>query len=92
MIISYQFGNIIAARWIAAANRLKSLKSLGEGFVCVSSADNLNDFLSVFRKKPVAERAAEVDKIKDVLGRKFIVSPNPQYGDWEGAINNFVIY
>jgi len=58
----------------------------------VSSADNLNDFLSVFRKKPAAERAAEVDKIKDVLGRKFIVFPNPQHGDWEGAIYNFVIY
>ena len=48
--------------------------------------DNLNDFLSVFRKKPVAERSAEVDKIKDEWGRKFIVFPNPQYGDWEGAI------
>ena len=48
--------------------------------------DNLNDFLSVFRKKPVAERAAEVDKIMDMWGSKFIVFPNPQYGDWEGAI------
>ncbi len=48
--------------------------------------DNLNDFLSVFRKKPVSERSAEVDKIKDMWGRKFIVFPNPQYGDWEGAI------
>ena len=48
--------------------------------------DNLNDFLSVFRKKPVVERSAEVDKIKDEWGRKFIVFPNPQYGDWVGAI------
>jgi 5'-nucleotidase (lipoprotein e(P4) family) len=50
--------------------------------------DNLNDFLSVFRKKPVGERLAEVDKIKDMWGRKFIVFPNPLYGDWEGAIYN----
>ena len=48
--------------------------------------DNLNDFLSVFRKKSVAERAAEVDKIKDQWGTKFILLPNPTYGDWEGAI------
>jgi 5'-nucleotidase (lipoprotein e(P4) family) len=48
--------------------------------------DNLNDFLSVFRKKPVAERLAEVDKIEDMWGQKFIVFPNPLYGDWEGAI------
>ena len=48
--------------------------------------DNLNDFLSVFRKKPIDVRFAETDKIKDVWGKKFIVFPNPQYGDWEGAI------
>jgi 5'-nucleotidase (lipoprotein e(P4) family) len=48
--------------------------------------DNLNDFLSVFRKKSVADRLAEVDKIKDMWGNKFIVLPNPTYGEWEGAI------
>ena len=48
--------------------------------------DNLNDFLSVFRKKSIEERFAETDKIKDQWGRKFIVLPNPTYGDWEGAI------
>lgn len=48
--------------------------------------DNLNDFLSVFRKKPVDVRAAEVDKIKEEWGKKFIVFPNPMYGDWVGAI------
>ncbi len=48
--------------------------------------DNLNDFLSVFAKKSVADRAAEVDKINDMWGKKFIVLPNPTYGDWEGAI------
>jgi 5'-nucleotidase (lipoprotein e(P4) family) len=50
--------------------------------------DNLADFLSVFRKKPVDGRFAETDKIKDLWGKKFIVFPNPQYGDWEGAIYN----
>jgi predicted secreted acid phosphatase len=30
--------------------------------------DNLNDFLSVFRKKSVADRLAEVDKINDMWG------------------------
>ena len=54
--------------------------------IAVLLGDNLNDFLSVFRKKPIDVRAAEVDKIKDMWGKKFIVFPNPQYGDWEGAI------
>jgi 5'-nucleotidase (lipoprotein e(P4) family) len=48
--------------------------------------DNLNDFLSVFAKKSVADRLAEVDKIKEMWGQKFIVLPNPTYGEWEGAI------
>ena len=48
--------------------------------------DNLNDFLSVFRKKPIDVRSAEVDKVKETWGKKFIVFPNPMYGDWVGAI------
>ena len=48
--------------------------------------DNLNDFLSAFRKKPIEGRFAETDKVKDMWGKKFIVFPNPMYGDWEGAV------
>jgi len=48
--------------------------------------DNLNDFLSVFRKKPIDGRFAETDKIKGMWGKKFIVFPNPMYGDWEGTV------
>jgi 5'-nucleotidase (lipoprotein e(P4) family) len=48
--------------------------------------DNLNDFMSVFAKKSVEDRFAETDKVKDEWGKKFIVLPNPSYGDWEGSI------
>ena len=48
--------------------------------------DNLNDFLSVFAKKSVIDRLTEVDKIKEMWGHKFIVLPNPTYGEWEGSI------
>jgi 5'-nucleotidase (lipoprotein e(P4) family) len=48
--------------------------------------DNLNDFLSAFRNKPIDARFAETDKVKDMFGKKFIVFPNPAYGDWEGAV------
>ena len=48
--------------------------------------DNLNDFLSVFAKKSVADRFAETDKIKEEWGKMFIMFPNPQYGEWEGSI------
>ena len=54
--------------------------------IALFMGDNLNDFLSVFRKKSVDDRSAEVDKIKETWGKKFILVPNPMYGDWEGAV------
>ncbi|MCD6104463.1 MAG: 5'-nucleotidase, lipoprotein e(P4) family [Thermosipho sp. (in: Bacteria)] len=51
--------------------------------------DNLNDFSSVFRHKATQERNALVDEMKDKWGTKFIVLPNPIYGDWEGAVYNY---
>ena len=51
--------------------------------------DNLNDFDNIFRKKGVDERLASVDMVKDEFGTKFIVLPNPMYGDWEGAVYDY---
>jgi len=51
--------------------------------------DNLNDFSNVFERKTVADRFSEVDKVKDVWGKKFIVLPNVMYGDWESAIYEY---
>lgn len=51
--------------------------------------DNLNDFTSAFANKSVEERFMETDKIKADFGTKFIVIPNPVYGDWEGAIYKY---
>jgi len=51
--------------------------------------DNLNDFAKDFEKKSVEERFAEVDKVRDLWGKKYIVFPNPMYGDWESAIYDY---
>jgi 5'-nucleotidase (lipoprotein e(P4) family) len=48
--------------------------------------DNLNDFDNIFRKKNLDDRASAVDQVKDQFGSKFIVLPNPIYGDWEGGV------
>ena len=34
----------------------------------------------------VEERFAETDKIKNQWGTRFIMLPNPTYGEWEGAV------
>ncbi|MBL7994220.1 5'-nucleotidase, lipoprotein e(P4) family [bacterium] len=51
--------------------------------------DNLNDFTYIFEKKSVTERFDGVEKMKDQWGRKFIILPNPIYGDWEEAIYDY---
>ena len=51
--------------------------------------DNLNDFSEIFEKESVSDRAASVDKLRKEFGNKFIVTPNPMYGEWEGALYNY---
>jgi 5'-nucleotidase (lipoprotein e(P4) family) len=48
--------------------------------------DNLNDFAQVFEQKTVAGRIAAVEQNRDKFGTRYIVLPNPMYGDWESAI------
>lgn len=51
--------------------------------------DNLNDFSDVFERRSVKDRAAEVDRLKEEFGKRFIVLPNPFYGEWEGAVYGY---
>jgi 5'-nucleotidase (lipoprotein e(P4) family) len=48
--------------------------------------DNLNDFNDDFAGKSIGDRAAQVDRERAEFGARFIVVPNPMYGDWEKAI------
>ncbi len=45
--------------------------------------DNLSDFTSKFRVPSTQKRNALADQLQDDFGKKFIVLPNPMYGDWE---------
>jgi 5'-nucleotidase (lipoprotein e(P4) family) len=51
--------------------------------------DNLNDFTGLFEKKSVAERSLIVENNKKQFGDKFIILPNPMYGDWENAVYDY---
>lgn len=48
--------------------------------------DNLNDFGDATYHKPNAERRQFVQANSQAFGKKFIVLPNPNYGDWEGGL------
>lgn len=51
--------------------------------------DNLNDFSDVFEGKDPAGRIAEVEKLAKEFGHRFIVLPNPLYGDFEDSIYRY---
>jgi 5'-nucleotidase (lipoprotein e(P4) family) len=52
--------------------------------------DDLNDFAEVFENsKTVAGRAAASDRYKEEFGKRFIVLPNPMYGNWESAMYGY---
>ncbi|SRR5258706_1475906 len=51
--------------------------------------DNLNDFMQIFERKNISDRFAATDKVKDEWGKKFIVLPNPTYGEWENTIYDY---
>jgi 5'-nucleotidase (lipoprotein e(P4) family) len=51
--------------------------------------DNLDDMSGVFERKSVADRFAEVDKVRQWWGTKYIALPNAMYGTWENAIYDY---
>jgi 5'-nucleotidase (lipoprotein e(P4) family) len=52
--------------------------------------DDLNDFSDVFENsKTVDSRIAASDRFKEEFGKRFIVLPNPMYGNWESAIYGY---
>ena len=50
--------------------------------------DNFNDFASRTRVPPEA-RVRSAERYHDMWGRKWFMLPNPDYGDWEGALWDF---
>jgi predicted secreted acid phosphatase len=57
--------------------------------VVLYMGDNLNDFLTDFAGLGVEERFAVTDSYMADFGSKFIVMPNPMYGEWELALFDY---
>lgn len=63
-------------------------KTLQKGYIpVVYIGDNLNDFSSEPYHKDNNERRNFVTRNHSNFGTKFIVLPNPSYGDWEGGLD-----
>ena len=58
--------------------------------VVLLMGDDLNDFAEVFEKSKTVDSRIEVaERNKSSFGTRFIVLPNPMYGDWENAIYDY---
>ncbi|MCO6497345.1 MAG: 5'-nucleotidase, lipoprotein e(P4) family [Chitinophagaceae bacterium] len=55
--------------------------------MCVG--DNLNDMSGEYEKKTTAQRFAQTNKDLSAFGRRYIVLPNPSYGEWENAVYQY---
>jgi 5'-nucleotidase (lipoprotein e(P4) family) len=51
--------------------------------------DNMNDFSFLFEKKTSDERDKVADTFSTDFGNRFIVLPNPVYGDWESSLYDY---
>ncbi|MVN90307.1 5'-nucleotidase, lipoprotein e(P4) family [Mucilaginibacter aquatilis] len=67
--------------------RLNVLKGYDIVLLC---GDNLPDFDAVYDNHPTEQKRNEATaKLSGKFGSKYIILPNPSYGDWEGALFNF---
>ena len=68
--------------------RFKQVQDQGYAIVAFMG-DNLNDFGYETYRKDNAQRRQFVDQNKQLFGTKFIVLPNPSYGDWESMAKGY---
>lgn len=69
------------------ARRLNVLKTHNILLLC---GDNLPDFDMLYDNHPPEEsRVATTQKLQQEFGSRYIVIPNPSYGDFEGALFHF---
>jgi 5'-nucleotidase (lipoprotein e(P4) family) len=92
------FGNIEDERLLMksedSSKEPRRLKIKEHRHISLLFGDSLADFTADFDGKHSSqERKEVVDKLKREFGTRFIVLPNPMYGDWEGAIydNNYAL-
>ncbi|MDO9182776.1 MAG: 5'-nucleotidase, lipoprotein e(P4) family [Bacteriovorax sp.] len=69
--------------WSKEDRRLEVLKTYD---VVMFFGDNLGDFHKNWDSKKSDERRALVDLHRQEFGDKFIILPNPLYGDWESSL------
>lgn len=74
---------LLKSDWSKESRRLEALEKY---HVVLFLGDNLGDFHKDWDDKKSGERRALVDLHRQEFGDKFIILPNPLYGDWEKSL------
>ncbi|MDO4626275.1 MAG: 5'-nucleotidase, lipoprotein e(P4) family [Pasteurellaceae bacterium] len=69
----------------AKSDRFAEIEKQGYEIV-LYVGDNLNDFGDATYHKSNSERRDFVEQNQNLFGKKFIMLPNPNYGDWESGL------
>ena len=68
----------------------RRLQVLNQYNIVLLCGDNLADFDKLYDNHPTeSSRNSVTTQLTQQFGSKYIVLPNPSYGDWEGALFNF---
>lgn len=91
-MVNYGFANadtnFVLLRGESRDKELRRFKVKENHDVLLYIGDNLTDFSSEYEHRGKDLGFAKVDSDKNLFGSKYIVLPNPMYGNWEGSIYN----
>jgi 5'-nucleotidase (lipoprotein e(P4) family) len=73
----------------SSSKETRRLAVLSTHDIVLLLGDNLADFSMLFDKKTEAERLQNVQNNAAAFGKKFIILPNANYGDWESSIYQY---
>lgn len=80
----------ILLRQTASSKEARRQQILKTHNIILLCGDNLPDFDLLYDNKPAEQnRQAATERLKKDFGSKYIIIPNPSYGDFEGAFYNF---
>lgn len=81
--------NHLILKQTASSKEARRIEVMKTHDIIMLLGDNLADFSVIFDKKNTAERNENVNLSAAQFGNRFIILPNPNYGDWEGALYRY---
>jgi len=72
-----------------SSKEARRLQVMNTHEVILLMGDNLTDFSALYDKRTVAERRQQTDAFMNEFGKKFIMFPNANYGDWETSLGKY---